>query len=91
MPHLTPADKTFFKENGYLVKHDTLTLEQIRRAQDALWEGIQADRNDPQSWIGAQPRVPAPGSHPALRATLYDSPIFAICAPRSSRPFHLTW
>ncbi len=85
MPHLTPADKTFFKENGYLVKHDTLTQEQIRHAQDALWEGIQADRNDPQTWIGAQPRVPIPGSHPALRATLYESPIFEMAEEMAGR------
>jgi hypothetical protein len=78
MSHLTPADKTFFKENGYLVKHNTLTQEQIRNAQDALWEGIQADRSDPATWINAQPRSPVPGNHPALRATLHESPIFAM-------------
>ena len=78
MAYLSSADKTFFKENGYLVKRDTLTREQICNAQDALWEGIEADRNDPQTWIGAQPRVPIPGSHPALRALLYESPIFAM-------------
>ncbi len=78
MPYLAPEDKAFFKEHGYLVKRDTLTPQQIRAAQDALWEGIKADRNDPRTWINAGPRAPVPASHPALRATLCESPIFSM-------------
>jgi len=76
MPHLSDEDKSFFKANGYLVKHDTLTQEQIDAAQDALWSGIEADRDDPESWINAGPMVPVPGSHPAIRATMFDTPNF---------------
>lgn len=78
MSYLTPEDKAFFKENGYLVKHGTLTEDQIRKAQDALWEGIKADRSEPRTWIQAGPRAPVSGNHPAIRATIYESPIFAM-------------
>ncbi len=78
MPHLTDADKNFFKENGYLVKHNVLSAVQISAAQDALWEGIEADRNDPKTWIDANPRVPVPSNHPAISATAQESPAFAM-------------
>ena len=78
MPHLTAADKTFFKENGYLIKRDVLTEDQIGAAQDALWQGIEAKRADPATWIGAGPRVPVQSSHPAIRATLHESSAFTM-------------
>jgi hypothetical protein len=76
MPHLTAEDRGFFKDNGYLIKRDVLSVDQIARAQDALWEGIEADRKDPSSWIGAGPRSPASASNADIRATLHDAPVF---------------
>ena len=58
MAHLSPDDRKFFEENGYLVKHDMLTDGRIQEGLDVLWEHIEADRNDPQTWIGAGPRNP---------------------------------
>lgn len=78
MTHLSPADKAFFKENGYLVKHDLLTPEQIKAAQDALWSGIKAERNQPETWINAGPRSPVNGNHPAIKATLFDTPVASM-------------
>jgi hypothetical protein len=78
MPHLSDEDKSFFKANGYLVKNDTLSQEQIDAAQDALWSGIEADREDPDTWVNAGPMAPVPGSHPAIRATMFDTPIFEM-------------
>jgi len=78
MPYLTADDKAFFRENGYLIKRDVLSHTQIQDAQDALWSGIQADRNDPATWVNAGPRVPVPSSHPALMATLHEAPVFAM-------------
>ena len=60
MSYLTADDKAFFKENGYLIKHDVLSEAQIQAAQDALWSGIEADRDDPKTWVNAGPRVPVP-------------------------------
>lgn len=78
MAYLTPAEKVFFRDNGYLVRNDLLTQAQIDAARDALWEGIDADREDPSTWVNAGPRSPCPGSHPAIRATVMETPAFAI-------------
>ena len=78
MPHLSCVDKAFFKENGYLIRQDLLTQEQIDNARDAIWEGLEADRSNPATWIDAGPRVPVPSSHPAIRATVMESPVFSI-------------
>ncbi|NKB69712.1 MAG: hypothetical protein GKR89_21795 [Candidatus Latescibacteria bacterium] len=78
MPHLSAEDKELFKEHGYLVRQDVLSRDQIEAAQDALWEGIEADRTDQATWIGAGPRVPVRSNHPAIRATLHESPAFAM-------------
>ena len=51
MAYLTEADKTFFKENGYLVVRGALDQEAIDAALDRLWEAMDEDRNDPESWI----------------------------------------
>lgn len=78
MPYLTDPEKAFFKENGYLIRTDLLTAEQVDAARDALWEGIEADRDDPDTWVNAGPRSPCPGSHPAIRATVMETPVFDI-------------
>ena len=78
MPYLTSTDKALFREQGFLVKREVLSPEQLRAAQDALWEGIKADRQDPKTWINAGPRVPVGANHPAIRATLHESPVFAM-------------
>ena len=78
MSHLTEAQRTSFADNGCLIVHDVLTPEQIRAAQDALWEGIEAQRDDPATWIGAGPRAPVSGDHHAIRAALHESPVFAM-------------
>ena len=78
MAFLTDDDRAFFKENGYLTRTDLLSQEQIDTARDALWEGIEADRDDPNSWVGAGPRVPVPSSHPAIRSTVMESAVFEV-------------
>ena len=78
MPHLTSADKRSFKENGCLIVRDALSSAQIQAAQDALWTGIEADRDDPATWVEAGPRTPVPAHHPAIHATVHESPLFAM-------------
>ncbi|MCY3789644.1 MAG: phytanoyl-CoA dioxygenase family protein [Gemmatimonadetes bacterium] len=78
MPHLTSANKHSFKENGCLIVRGALTSAQIQAAQDALWTGIDADRDDPATWIEAGPRTPVPAHHPAIRAAVHESPLFAM-------------
>ena len=78
MGYLTDDDRASFRNQGYLIVRDVLTAEQIERAQDALWEGIDANRNEPETWIQAGPRSPAAGSHPDIKATLHESSVFTM-------------
>ena len=78
MSYLTFEDKDFFKENGYLIKRGVLSDAQVQAPREALWDGIEADRNKAETWIQAGPRVPCPGSHPAIRATVQESPVFSM-------------
>ena len=78
MSYLTFEDKDFFKENGYLIKCGVLSDAQVQAARDALWDGIEADRNKTETWVQAGPRVPCPGSHPAICATVQESPVFSM-------------
>ena len=78
MTYLSTEDKSFFKKNGYLVKHNQLTPAQIKQAQDALWSGINAKRDQPTTWVNAGPRSPVNGNHPAIKATLFDTPVAAM-------------
>ena len=79
MSLLTAKDKAFFVENGYLIRHNMLREGQIQEAVDTLWHYIEADRDDPQTWVDAGPRSPDCGDHPAIRATLYETDLFAMC------------
>lgn len=78
MPYLSAKDRLSFKENGCLIVRGALTPAQARAARDALWTGIQADRDDPATWVDAGPRTPVPAHHPAIRATVHGSPLFAM-------------
>ena len=39
--NLTAEDKTFFKENGFLVVRDTLDPQVVSEAQDVLWSHMR--------------------------------------------------
>jgi hypothetical protein len=75
---LTAEDKASFKTNGYLVKNDTLTETQINAGVDEIWNHIEADRDDPASWVEAGPIFPKCGDSKAMLDTLYDSPVYGI-------------
>lgn len=52
----SPADLEFFDENGYVVLHDAVPAENLRRLVDAIWAFIDADPDRPDTWY-----------HPAYR------------------------
>ena len=60
MAHLTLEDKSFFKENGYLIKRGVLSDAQVQAARDALWDGIEANRNKPETWMPGFMKVKVP-------------------------------
>ena len=79
MAHFSKQDIASFCENGYIILENMLTDSQISAAQDALWKHIEADRSDTSTWINAGPRAPDCPDDPALRATLFDTPLFDMC------------
>ena len=48
MTYFSHEEKVFFKQNGYIVKTNTVTLE-------VIWQHIDADRDQAESWINAGP------------------------------------
>ncbi len=78
MPLLTDADKQFFKDNGYLVVRGALDQDTIDDALDKVWDSIDEDRNDPDSWIRKGYRTAPIGGDPAIRGTIYDNNVFKM-------------
>jgi hypothetical protein len=79
MPHLTAEDKVFFKENGYLIKHGIVPEPLLDRAVDVIYENMpDVDRKDPSSWLKKGYRVVRCGQNDAVKATLYEAPVFDI-------------
>ena len=44
MTYFSYEEKIFFKQNGYIVKPNTVTLELIEPALEVIWQHIDADR-----------------------------------------------
>ena len=38
MPHFSNEEKEFFKQNGYIVKPNTVPLELIEQALEVIWQ-----------------------------------------------------
>ena len=42
--HLTASEKETFRQQGYIVKHNIVTLKQLETARDAVWVHLDGDR-----------------------------------------------
>ena len=51
-PVLTDAELSFWAENGYIVLKNAVSADQCRVAEKAIWEYINADPDQPDSWYG---------------------------------------
>ena len=78
MGYLSDADKTFFKENGYLVVRGAVEPETVDAALDRLWEALDEDRDDPESWIRKGYRTVPVGGEDVIAGTTYNNPVFAM-------------
>jgi Phytanoyl-CoA dioxygenase (PhyH) len=85
-PVFTGEEIAFWDEQGYVVLHDAVPPEQCAAAEDAIWEFLGMDRDDPATWYrGAHGRsiwVPLV-NHPALWENRR--------APRVQRAFAQLW
>lgn len=56
MPVLSAADRDFWEENGYVVVHDAVPPENCRAAERAIWDFLEMDSDNPESWYPDPPR-----------------------------------
>jgi phytanoyl-CoA dioxygenase PhyH len=56
MPVLTAEDRAFWEENGYVVIREAVPLENCRAAERAVWEFLEMDAENPESWYPDPPR-----------------------------------
>ena len=56
MPVLTKEDKAFWEENGYVVIHNAVPPENIKAAENAIWNFLEMRPDNPDSWYPDPPR-----------------------------------
>lgn len=79
MSYFTEEEKRHFKQFGYVAKPDIIPTDIRAGAIDVLWDKIEADRNDPQSWIDAGPKGNLPVERDgAIGATVHDTPVYEM-------------
>ena len=57
MPVLSPDDRNFWEENGYLVIHDAVPPKNVEAATKAIYEFSEMDPDHPESWYSDPPRT----------------------------------
>ncbi|MCB9155695.1 MAG: phytanoyl-CoA dioxygenase family protein [Caldilineaceae bacterium] len=50
---LSPEQRAFWEENGYVIIPNAVPQENLDAVIDAVWEFLQVDRNDPETWYSA--------------------------------------
>ena len=50
MTILSASDRTFWEENGYVIIRNAVPKEDCSAVVDAIWEFLDMDRNNPETW-----------------------------------------
>lgn len=53
MAVLSPSDRAFWEENGYVIIHDAVPKENLDAVIDAIWTFLDVDRDNPETWYKA--------------------------------------
>ncbi len=56
MAVLSAEDIAFWEENGYVVVRNAVPLENCKAAEQAVWNFLEMDADDPESWYPNLPR-----------------------------------
>ena len=56
MSVLSAEDRAFWDENGYVVVHDAVPLENCRAAEGAVWDFLEMDEDESETWYPDPPR-----------------------------------
>jgi hypothetical protein len=51
---LKPDDLAFWEEHGYVVVHDAISSDACRAAEQAIWEFIGMNPDDPEGWYSGE-------------------------------------
>ncbi len=79
MAYFTLEEKRHFKTFGYVVKENMIPIDIRSRAVDVLWDTIEADRENPDSWVDAGPRGNLTcGGHEDIGATVHGTQVYAM-------------
>jgi hypothetical protein len=57
MAVLSAEDLRFFHENGYVVVREAVPQHLLQPVIDVIWQFLEMDPNDPDSWYSDEPRV----------------------------------
>ena len=49
-PILSQDDLNFWEKNGYVVAKKAVSKENANRAAQAIWDFLEMDANDPETW-----------------------------------------
>ncbi len=78
-PALSESDLRFFDERGYVIVQDAITATQCAAAEQAIWDFLGMDRDDPATWYRS------PYGHTIWVPLLHHA---ALDAARSSARVH---
>lgn len=56
MAVLSSEDRDFWNENGYVVLHEAVPPENLKACEEAIWEFLEMDADDPNTWYPHPPR-----------------------------------
>lgn len=51
---LTEKELSFWEENGYIILKNAISLDACKKAEDAIWERVNADPDNQESWYNNQ-------------------------------------
>ena len=84
---LTPAQRAFWEENGYVIIPDAVPQGNLEAVIDAIWAFLQVDRDDPETWYQAPVRQsPAPQDLPGIRRCVAAGRAVGQHGPRQHEP-----
>jgi len=83
-PVLSAADLAFWRENGYVVLRNAVSVEDCREAETAIWDFLGMDPQTPETWYNE--------TH-TFWVTLFQHPVLNKnrAAPRIRKAFEQLW
>lgn len=72
MSVLSEEDRAFWEENGYVIVHDAVPPENLDAAENAIWDFLEMQSDNPESWY-PDPPLPGIGIHMYHCQAMWDN------------------